>query len=189
MTIDGAMEWKRIRQTATGAEFELRLSKIEDADGPSSISPQERRGISEVRKMFGTVVGRGHVTRNGDAALAQISLISTRPSVPAMIASMIVPLPAEPIGVHARWRVKRATSEVEFEVLALSGDTLVLSGKERSASRQIDDSHRVTERSELAVTIDLTDPLPTGALSVTLEIFNEETRETTTMPPLVFEIK
>lgn len=71
-------------------------------DGPSAPDPQ----IGEfVRHVAGTLASdvHGRATANVDS-----DKVWTTPSLPAVLSMAIVPLPTEPIGVGARWRVTGA---------------------------------------------------------------------------------
>jgi hypothetical protein len=153
---------------------DFRVSDLVPTRDPT-MGDDEWRFVGTLYKAFEQVTGRAYVSATGETRVAQVDGLPTTPSVPALVHTAIVPLPAAPIGLGARWHTEQALppgmgAEQEnrtYELIAVAGDTLTvqlvgqlsITASAPGAGVAVD-GFRITGE----IVIDLADPLPRSAL-------------------------
>ena len=133
---------------------------VSRADGiiPADAKDVERKMIAAIWRAFERVAGRVAVDARGRAKLARTDdRLPTQPSVLYLVHAVIVPLPAEPIGLGATWhaveQIEDATLDRTYELIA--PNTVRVGGGTKS-----DDGELVVSGS---ITLDLEAVLPRSA--------------------------
>ena len=140
----------------------VRIEAAEPAEVPADMGADERRifeGVfAAVRGHGGTLVtdarGRLRSLSTGGAAV-RIDPYTFE----ELAAALVVPLPDEPVGLHARWEAKTPKGTRRFELAGIEGD--VLRVRVDGEGREGDDERRVERRGrgELAIRLDRLAPV------------------------------
>jgi hypothetical protein len=142
------VDWKLLSARDGKAKYRFQITEAgmappagELANMGAEEAAVQQQVFAMVRKLGkGVVVGdaQGRVGAAHDSAIAHVS-----PSIPDLAELMVVPLPTEPIGVGARWRVQGArwadaVVDLEYEARELSAEGVTVTlqgGSEQDAMR------------------------------------------------------
>lgn len=118
---------------------------------------------AEIQKDFERIVPNIHggldVPATGEVVVRSTSLMTTTPSTTEILELAVVPFPADPIGVGARWTVDRGPRHRTFTLVALDGQTATI-----AMTAQFDDEGAsLTDAGSL--TVSLVDPFARGQLA------------------------
>jgi hypothetical protein len=97
---------------------------------------------------------------NGLVSITTDTAMTSTPSTPELFKTAIVPLPADAIGVGARWKVSDQDGTRTLRLVKVVGSTLTIETRAEAANAQMG----ITVTGEL--TVKLSDPFGTGTLAI-----------------------
>lgn len=166
------LSWKRLPSGIAFAVDEAELT----AKSGAAAGPQQAM-FERMKLGFLRVKGDSAVSAGRQIRLTQNRGQTTTPPVPWILHSVVVPLPAEPMGVGAKWTVRqpidtlgrKGTSERAYHLRAKEGDqlTVAISGTDRwkAAGGRADGTTTLSGES----VISLDDPLPSSSKMTLVE--------------------
>jgi hypothetical protein len=166
MKIGLTLAWKN---TSSKVVFDVDDAKLESASGKAA-GPQQAM-FDRMRASFTMVGGEASVVDGRQIALTQNRGQTTTPPVPWMVHALTVPLPAEAVGVGAKWTVRqtidtlgrKGRTERRYELRGLEGDRLDVSIAGTDRWKAAGGRAEGTTTLSGTTTTSLTDPLPQSA--------------------------
>lgn len=114
-----------VRWTPRSAgEWAFAVDGVRGLDGSPDhpMSDDEKTVQRAIHDTIGRVGGRARMHEGSRLELAQTRGMTTQPSIAMLLYLFSIPLPAEPLGLGARWTVTDADDSREFEIVALTGE-------------------------------------------------------------------